>query len=104
MTAEPIPAGALFTVTTGEYSDYSVHGVFRALKEIDTESLRDEWIRINPDQGEHYQFDEVKFLAYAAKNGLFEQIECWAWHLGSYGCIDRMHLERCEGADARKVK
>ena len=25
----PIPKGALFTVTTGEYSDYGVGGVFR---------------------------------------------------------------------------
>ena len=35
----PIPKDALFYISTGEYSDYCVTGVFRALQEIDADSL-----------------------------------------------------------------
>ena len=47
-----IPAGSLFTVSTGEYSDYDVKGVFRAVADIDPNALRDEWIAAHMDQAD----------------------------------------------------
>ena len=59
----PIPAGAIFTVTSGEYSDFSVRGVFRALKEIDADALVDAYLFEHPDNRGHYRFEEATFLA-----------------------------------------
>src|SRR5512139_289415 len=88
--AVPIPQGALFTITTGEYSDYTVHGVFRALKEIDMDALRKQWLRNHPEQKEMHTFDEHQFLAAMTRRGLFKPVKSWNWHLGDYGNIDRM--------------
>ena len=60
-----IPAGSTFTVSTGEYSDYSVHGVFRALKEIDPKKLADDWLERYPNEAEGDSFNESKFLGEA---------------------------------------
>jgi hypothetical protein len=88
----PIPKGALFTVTTGCYSDYSVCGVFRALAEIDCEALREEWLRKNPEQAGDYKFNESGFLA--ANAHLMEPLECWDWHLADYATINEMDVNK----------
>lgn len=80
----PIPKGALMTVTTGCYSDYSVSGVFRALAKIDVEALRSEWLKDHPEQSQDYSFDDSAFLADMTKRGLLECVECWELHLGDY--------------------
>jgi len=87
-----IPAGATFTVSTGEYSDYGVHGVFRALKDIDPAKLAADWLKKHPDQAESYQFDERKFLGEAFRAGLFEHIPSFEWHLCDYSRISEMDV------------
>ena len=52
----PIPKGAIFTVTAGCCSDYSVDGVFRAVEEIDVAALRDAWLSAHPEQVGDYEF------------------------------------------------
>lgn len=78
---EIIPAGSLLTISTGEYSDYSIHGVFRAIHNIDAETLRLRWLADHPEEAERYRFNAMAFLAAATKAGLVEQVECWEWHL-----------------------
>lgn len=81
---EPIPAGAIFTVTSGEYSDFGVDGVFRARKEIPAERLRDEYLEGNPERRGHHSFDERGFLAFLVRGGYIDQVESWELYLGGY--------------------
>lgn len=83
--ATPIAAGSLFVITTGEYSDYTISGVFRALKEIDTEQLLAEWFETNPKQKGLGYFHESEFLAHLTRLGLFETVESREFHFGSHG-------------------
>jgi hypothetical protein len=76
-----IPAGALFTITAGEYSDFSVDGVFRALKDIDGERLRGEWLAQRPVPD---SIDAPRFTAWLALNGFLEQIPAFELHLDGY--------------------
>jgi hypothetical protein len=99
VTYEPIPAGAIFTVTSGEYSDFMVHGVFRALGEIDTEALRDKYLTDFPVQAEPYEFDESEFLVFLVRHGLMEQIESWELYLGAYSNVSRMSVSRFRASD-----
>lgn len=81
---EVIRAGSLLIVSTGEYSDYSVDGVFRAKSDIDPEALRSEWLALHPEQTVRYCFRDEQFLAWVAGKGLLEPIDCTEWHLGDY--------------------
>ena len=77
--AEIIPAGSLLTITTGAYSDYTVHGVFRALVNIDSEALRIQWFTEHPEQTERYS--ERLYLGWIARKGLIEPVDCFEWYL-----------------------
>ena len=90
----PIPKGALFLISTGEYSDYSIDGVFRALDIIDTKSLRDEYLLLHPEQRQTYQFDDREFLAWLARKELLEPINTWEWHLSEYHCVEEMEVKK----------
>lgn len=93
---EKIPAGAIFTVTTGCYSDYFVRGVFRAVKEIDADALRAEWLALHPDQAGNYKFQESDFLAWASSRGLFEPVDSWEWHLADYSRMSEMTINKAD--------
>lgn len=94
---EIIPAGSLLTVSTGEYSDYSVHGVFRAVKDIDASQLLDEWIAAHPEEEESYCFEYGNFLADVVRQGLLEPIESWEWHLADYFRHTEMSVAKQDG-------
>lgn len=77
-----IPAGSLLTVSTGEYSDYSVRGVFRAKSDIDADALRQEWLKDNPVNEENYWFfNEDQFLGWVCRLGLLDPVDCFEWHI-----------------------
>lgn len=96
--AETIPAGAIFTVTSGCYSDYYVRGVFRAKQPIDAEKLRDEWVIKHPEQANNYQFDESAFLASLAP--MIETIDCWELHLGNYSRASELNVDKIQNEAA----
>ena len=73
-----IPAGAIFTVTAGYYSDNSVDGVFKALKDIDTYNLRNEW-RAQKGTG---------FVAWLLVRDFMEQVPAFELRLGDDGDDD----------------
>lgn len=68
---QKIPSGALLTVSTGEYSDYTVQGVFRALKEIDADALRKFYLHISSQD----------FLAVLVRDGYLEPINSFEFYL-----------------------
>lgn len=86
----PIPKGAIFTVTSGAYSDYHVRGVFRALEKIDLDHALSEWLQQHPDQSADYHFDDYAFME--SLSHLFEQIDAWNWHLCSYNRVNEMEV------------
>lgn len=88
-----IPAGSLLTVSTGSYSDYYVWGVFRALKDIDAQALREQWLVDHPEQTAPYRFNADEFFAWVAKDGIVEAVPSADWHLGDYGRAEEMAVE-----------
>ena len=96
----PIPKGMLFTVTKGAYSDYAVHGVFRARQDIDTLSLKSQWLADHPDvydaRGESI-CNEHTFLAWLAGMNLIEQIQCMEWFLSCYDDPSDMTVTKIDG-------
>lgn len=89
-TMATIPAGHMFTVTTGVYSDYNVQGVFRALRDIEPDKLCAEWFDKHPEQNGDDPFREMEFLAQAFRDGFFEPIAAFEWHLCDYSDINEM--------------
>jgi len=89
-----IPKGSLLTITSGVYSDYSVRGVFRALKDIDGDALRGVWLRNHPEQAEEYRFKEDDFLAWLAREGYIEDVPSWEFHLSSYSSSSEMWISK----------
>jgi len=97
---KPIPKGATFTITAGEYSDYGVHGVFIALEDIDTSALQAEYFSLHPEQEKTYGFREDQFLAWVCAKPLMRQLDSWEWHLGGNGCFARGGLFGPDGDGA----
>jgi hypothetical protein len=90
----PIPSGELFIATTGEYSDYGVDGVFRAVQELDTYVLIEQYLNEKPQQREADSFEKNEFLAWLIRKNLIEPVDCWIWHLSSWGCVSDMSVNR----------
>jgi hypothetical protein len=92
-TMRPIPAGSLFTVTTGVYSSYEVTGVFRAAADIDPQALLDEWLEVHPEQKQQFSFIEDRFLAFVFRKGLMEPVDTYEWHLADYSSSSAMDVD-----------
>ena len=100
MPMATIPAGSLLSVTTGEYSDFHVQGIFRAISDIDPNSLLAEWLLLHHEQKKRHSFDKGGFLGWVARKGLLEPVDSYDWHLSCYGDADEM---RCYNADTYEV-
>ena len=81
---EPIPAGSLVNITTGEYSNYSIHGVFRANVELNPNALRAEFLNAHPEAKTTYGFSLTKFLGYLIQKQMLEPIESFEWGFGDF--------------------
>jgi hypothetical protein len=83
-SAEPTPtkrmaiikAGQIFVLTSGEWSDYRLRGVFRALKDIDPED-REQW----PALEEPYSCDMAAKLV---QEGFAEELIFTEWQCSTY--------------------
>ena len=87
-----IPIGTIFTITTGEYSDYSVRGVFKALKEIDYKACTEAYLEQHPAQREDYSFKEHSFITWAYQQGYMDLIDSMEWHLSDCSSIHESYL------------
>lgn len=89
-TMIPIPAGTLVTITSGEYGNVHIIGLFRAIKTLDCGALQKQWIQIHPDQVEEFSFEEINFIAWAVVEGWLEPVDRFEWYLANSGSVDEM--------------
>lgn len=84
-----ISKGSVFTVTCGEYSDYMTLAVLKALKDLNTKELQEEYLIEHPEQKDQYESKESQFLAWLInEKGYAEEIEFSELHIGSYSTAD----------------
>jgi hypothetical protein len=88
-----IKSGQLFTVSSGEYSDYQVIGVFQANADFDVKELLEAYLLEFPKQAQRFRFDAQGYLGWCARKNLFEPVESLEWHLGDYGNSSEMFLK-----------
>lgn len=111
-----ITAGELLTFSTGEYSDYTVHGVFRALRTFEVARTMREYVQEIVDgqtdksefyvdkarewlAGEYsspYVGNEDDYLAWLALHGYIVDEPSREIHVGAYG---RLEIHNFEGAN-----
>jgi hypothetical protein len=78
VTQNLIPPGALFLASTGAHRDYSTKGIFRALQPITPEVIAGEFRWAHGRLGD---FTPDRFLAWAFRRGVFEQVDAVALHI-----------------------
>ena len=91
-----IEKGKLVVISQGEYSDYQVLGVFIAEERFNPDDLKDEYLKLCPEEKQPYKFEERKFLNFVISKKLLKEIEYCEFHLGNYGKIDEMSVENIE--------
>jgi hypothetical protein len=80
-----IPKDALFTITSGEYSDYGVQCICRALADIAVDSARDEYLTLFPEQKKDYEFKRSVFINWLINTKkLAAEIPFFEFHIDSY--------------------
>ena len=83
-----IKKGEIFLFSNGEYSDYEIVTICKAKNDIDIETLKEEYIKNNPDEKEDY-FEYYKFVKWIiVDKRLADEIEYKEWYLGEYGIAD----------------
>lgn len=85
-----IKAGETLAISQGEYSDYSVLGVFEVLQDFNPDDIRKEYLAQNPEQKKPYGFNEEQFLATLAGKGILKDIPYVELHLSDYGNPNEM--------------
>jgi hypothetical protein len=94
MTMMPIPKGYIFYFSSGEYSDYNVPGVFRALKEINPDYFLERYLSEFPEQREEYSFERYQFINWLLNQDLIESIDHLEWHLDNYSNSSEMDVDK----------
>ncbi len=79
--------GELVIISTGEYSDYSLQGLFKIMAPFEFEAKKTEFLNKFPELVESYSALD-KFLPWLVAEGLIEDHSFTEWHLGSYSTID----------------
>lgn len=82
-------------LSSGEYSDYIVNGLFKVLKKFNAEDKLNEWAKetgrkySRDDEGiiDDYGNNEIGFTGWLNANGYIEDIEHRELHLGDYGIV-----------------
>lgn len=94
----PIPAGSIFYFSEGCYSDYQIEGVFRALKDLEPETLWRAYDVFRPKRGSDSGYDNGNFMAYLIRARLIEPLDSFEWHVGGYGAdAEEWTVDRHEG-------
>ena len=87
-----IKHGQILIVSSGAYSDYGVHGVYRALTTFDEKEVLNDYLETWPEQAEDYGFDASLYLTWLCDMRLLEQREVTEYYLGEYSCHQQVHL------------
>jgi len=84
-----IPKDAVFTVTAEEYSDYCTLTVCKALIEIDTKVMQEEYLAEHSEQGRQPRLNTSQVIAWMTDEKQYaEEIDFLELHLGSYATAD----------------
>jgi len=84
-----IPARTIFTITSGEYSDYTTLTTCKSLKDINIKDLQKEYFAIHQKQKEDYEFNESQFIVWLVNEKHYaEEIGFMELHLGPDGYAD----------------
>jgi len=62
MDLELIKKDETFIITAGEYEDYNIHGLHKALKDFHMIELKEEYKNKYPQIGYYYYFNYEKFV------------------------------------------
>lgn len=91
---DPIPKGMIVILTCNTHDNYRRLGIFRALRDIDTKAILDEWIANPPEWQKRRNRDYFKlqsiFINELIRDGYFEEIHYAEWHTG---CMDYPDVE-----------
>ena len=79
---ETIKAGELFILSSGEFSNYGPIGCYKALKDINPDSVKDMYFATDGKEVEYEYQHESRFVNYLEKNGLVERVFMREFHLG----------------------
>ena len=77
-------AGALLLITTGEYSDYYPHGIFRAVRDFNIKETVALYIEREKPDTEEYSFEFDKLVAWLSREGYVEDVQHTELWLGAY--------------------
>jgi len=83
--------GEVLMLTSGEYSDYSVNGVFVVQKGFNKREIINEFVKETKPFDEDmdlFYVDERDFVAWIHKKGLVTDINYTEWRCISYGSFD----------------
>lgn len=80
----PISKGHHFAITTGEYSSYSLTGIYVAKEEIDVERELDAYLAQFITPNAPRIVSPSKFLDWLHGRELIEKVDCFELHLGGY--------------------
>ncbi len=87
--------GELIIISTGEYSDYSLCGLFKVMKPFEFDSKKTEFLNIFPKLVGSYDALD-KFLPWLCSEGLIEDYPFTEWHLGSYSRLEPRKIKKHE--------
>jgi len=80
-----IREGQLVAISEGEWDNYRIMLVGRALQEIDTDALKTEWLAAHPDQAENYHASLDGFVLWLLRDKkLFSPVDVMDWRVGAY--------------------
>jgi hypothetical protein len=87
-----IPKDTLVLLSSGEYSDYSLEGLYITTSDLYPEKIRNDYINEYPEQTDTYMFKESTFKEYLLKNNYVKPMGCTEWYMGSYSSIKNMEV------------
>lgn len=84
-----IPKGAIFTVSSGEYSGHETLVVCRALVEINVKDMQEEYLKVFPAQRGKYRLEMLQVINWMTQEKRYaDELEFYEVHLGSYWTAD----------------
>ena len=86
--------GELMAISTGEYSDYCINGLFKVLISFDAQEKLEEWAKetgralVDGEVKSDYMNKEIEYMAWLSKNEYVENVEYRELHTEDYGDIN----------------
>jgi hypothetical protein len=75
-------------LTTGEYSDYTIHVTAVALRDFETKDVATEYFKEYPEQKGQYKFEDDKFVHSLFTNQYLKELEATEWHFSNCNDYD----------------